>query len=100
VACFAARGSAHACVCVDHGESELVIFDWEITIPDGDRPPTVALYEDREMDATPTLLQVCTGEAADLIRQLANTLSPRRITTRTPVFGAMTVFTVIANWVS
>jgi hypothetical protein len=100
VPCFSARGSSHAQVSVDRDEPRLVLFDWEVIIPEDGRAPTVALYEDQGADPTPTFLQVCTGEAADLLRQLAQAMRPHEIAARVPALGAMTIAYAIANWAS
>jgi hypothetical protein len=97
---FVARGSAHAQVQVLHDDPELVMFDWEVTVPEDGRPPTFAIYDDREVDAIPRFLQVCSGEAAELIHRLADALSPKESASRAPACGVLALVTFIANWVS
>jgi hypothetical protein len=42
-----------------------------VVIPENGRPPTFAVYADREADATPDFFRVCNGEAGEMVRDWA-----------------------------
>lgn len=102
---FRAHGKAHARVSEvvpgeEPPEGEFVMFEWELTVPKDGRPPVFAIYEDREVDATPTLLQVCTGDAADLMRRLVGNLMPKEMLSKEPCLGVMAITFAVLSWLS
>jgi hypothetical protein len=68
---FSARGQCHARITDGEEQNRLVLFEFEVTIPENGRPPTFAVYADREADATPDFFRVCNGEAGEMVRDWA-----------------------------